>query len=109
MILIRPEYTVLQAIGSSRATSAIHLARLYGEPKRNFRVAGFLDPKVFVTTVGWDAAAIRDHIGGYDDAEEMLIKAKLVTEIADIIGRKGVTHSQAARVADADSAKLSNR
>lgn len=45
---------------------------------------------------------------GYDDAEEMLIKAKLVTEIAEIIKRKGLTQSQAAGLLGLTQPKLSN-
>jgi predicted XRE-type DNA-binding protein len=45
---------------------------------------------------------------GYDDAEEMLIKAKLVTEIAEIIKRKGLTQSQAAALLGLTQPKLSN-
>lgn len=45
---------------------------------------------------------------GYDDAEEMLIKAKLVTEIAEIIKRKGFTQIQAAALLGLTQPKLSN-
>lgn len=45
---------------------------------------------------------------GYDDAEEMLIKAKLVTEIAEIIKRKGLTQTEAAGLLGLTQPKLSN-
>ena len=35
---------------------------------------------------------------GYPDADEMQIKAQLVTKIAEIIGRKGITQTQAAKL-----------
>jgi putative transposase len=36
MILIPPKYAVSQVIGYIKSKSAIHLARVYGERKRNF-------------------------------------------------------------------------
>src|SRR5205807_3858540 len=36
MIAIPPKYAVSQVIGYIKGKSAIHLARVYGEPKRNF-------------------------------------------------------------------------
>jgi putative transposase len=36
MILIPPKYAVSQVIGYIKSKSAIHLARVYGEGKRNF-------------------------------------------------------------------------
>ena len=36
MISIPPKYAVSQVIGSIKGKSAIHLARVYGERKRNF-------------------------------------------------------------------------
>jgi predicted XRE-type DNA-binding protein len=45
---------------------------------------------------------------GYDDADEMLIKAQLVAKIAEIIKRKGVTQTQAAALLEMPQPKLSN-
>jgi predicted XRE-type DNA-binding protein len=45
---------------------------------------------------------------GYGDADEMLIKAQLVTEIADIIKRKGLTQTEAAKLLEMPQPKLSN-
>jgi predicted XRE-type DNA-binding protein len=45
---------------------------------------------------------------GYGDAEEMLIKAQLVTKIAEIIKRKGLTQTQAAELLGMPQPKLSN-
>jgi len=45
---------------------------------------------------------------GYGDAEEMLIKAQLVTKIAEIIKRKGLTQTQAADLLGMPQPKLSN-
>ena len=45
---------------------------------------------------------------GYDDAEEMVIKAQLVTSIAEIIKRKGLTQTGAAELLGMSQPKLSN-
>ena len=42
MIAIPPKYAVSQVIGFIKGKSAIHLARVYGERKRNFVEAAFL-------------------------------------------------------------------
>lgn len=45
---------------------------------------------------------------GYRDADEMLIKAQLVSKIAEIIKRKGLTQTQAADLLGTPQPKLSN-
>jgi predicted XRE-type DNA-binding protein len=45
---------------------------------------------------------------GFGDADEMLIKAQLVTKIAEIIKRKGFTQTQAAELLGMPQPKLSN-
>jgi predicted XRE-type DNA-binding protein len=45
---------------------------------------------------------------GYADADEMLIKAQLVSKIGEIIKRKGFTQTQAAKVLGMPQPKLSN-
>jgi len=44
----------------------------------------------------------------YSDADEMLVKTQLVTKIADIIERKGLTQTQAAELLGMPQPKLSN-
>jgi len=44
----------------------------------------------------------------YADADEMLIKAQLVTKIAEIIKRKGLTQTQAGKLLGMPQPKLSN-
>lgn len=43
----------------------------------------------------------------YDDADEMLIKAQLVSKIAEILDRKGLTQTQAAALLGLTQPKLS--
>jgi putative transposase len=62
MISIPPKYAVSQVIGYIKGKSAIHLARVYGERKRNFVGQHFWARGFFVSTVGRDEAVVRDHI-----------------------------------------------
>jgi putative transposase len=62
MILIPPKYAVSQVVGFIKGKSAIHLARTYGERKRNFVGQNFWARGYFVSTVGRDEAAIREYI-----------------------------------------------
>ena len=60
MISIPPKYAVSQVVGFIKGKSAIHLARVYGERKRNFTGQHFWARGYFVSTVGRDEAVIRD-------------------------------------------------
>ena len=62
MISIPPKYAVSQVIGYIKGKSAIHLARVYGERKRNFTGQHFWARGYFVSTVGRDEAVIREYI-----------------------------------------------
>ena len=62
LIAIPPKYAVSQVIGLIKGKSAIHLARVYGERRRNFTGQHFWAGGYFVSTVGRDEAVIRDYI-----------------------------------------------
>ena len=62
LIAIPPKYAVAQVVGFIKGKSAIHLARVYGERKRNFVGQHFWARGYFVSTVGRDAAVIRAYI-----------------------------------------------
>jgi putative transposase len=62
MISIPPKYAVSQVIGYIKGKSAIHMARVYGERKRNFTGQHFWARGYFVSTVGRDEDAIREYI-----------------------------------------------
>ena len=62
MISIPPKYAVSQVIGYIKGKSAIHLARVYGERKRNFVGQHFWARGYFVSTVCRDEAVIREYI-----------------------------------------------
>ena len=56
LIAIPPKYAVAQVVGFIKGKSAIHLARVYGERKRNFVGQHFWARGYFVSTVGRDEA-----------------------------------------------------
>lgn len=60
MISIPPKYAVSQLVGYIKRRSAIHLARVYGERKRNFVGQHLWVRGYFVSTVGRDEAVIRE-------------------------------------------------
>jgi putative transposase len=62
VISIPPKYAVSQVVGFVKGKSAIHLARAYGEKKRNFVGQHFWARGYFVSTVGRDQEQIREYI-----------------------------------------------
>ncbi len=72
MIAIPPKYAVSQVIGFIKGKSAIHLARVYGERKRNFVGQHFWARGYFVSTVGRDEALIREYIRNQEQEDERL-------------------------------------
>ncbi len=62
LLRIPPKYAVSQVVGYLKGKSAIHLARVYGERKRNFVGQSFWARGYFVSTVGRDEAVIRAYI-----------------------------------------------
>ena len=62
MISIPPKYAVSRVIGYIKGKSAIHMARVYGERKRNFTGQHFWARGYFVSTVGRNEEAIRKYI-----------------------------------------------
>src|SRR5689334_1530704 len=62
MISIPPKYAVSQVVGHIKGKSAVHMARVYGERKRNFTGQHFWARGYFVSTVGRNEDAIRAYI-----------------------------------------------
>ena len=77
MIAIPPKYAVSQVIGFIKGKSAIHLARVYGERKRNFVGQSFWARGYFVSTVGRDEATIREYIRNQEEEDKRLDQLKL--------------------------------
>src|SRR4029450_10381653 len=72
MLSIPPKYAVSQVIGYIKGKSAIHLARVYAERKRNFVGQHFWARGYFVSTVGRDEAVIREYIRRQEDEDKRL-------------------------------------
>ena len=77
MLSIPPKYSVSQIVGYIKGKSAIHLARAYGEKKRNFVGQHFWARGYFVSTVGRDETAIREYIRNQEKVDEKLEQMKL--------------------------------
>ncbi len=72
LIAIPPKYAVSQVIGFIKGKSAIHLARVYGERRRNFTGQHFWARGYFVSTVGRDEAVVRDYIRRQEEEDRRL-------------------------------------
>jgi len=59
-------------IGFIKGQSAIHLARVYGERKRNFVGQYFWARGYWVSTVGRDEATIREYIRKQEQEDQRL-------------------------------------
>ena len=77
MLAIPPKYAVSQVVGYIKGKSAIHLARVYGERKRNFVGQNFWARGYFVSTVGRDETMIREYIRNQEKVDERLEQIKL--------------------------------
>jgi len=72
MIAIPPKYAVSNVVGYIKGKSAIHMAREYGERKRNFVGQHFWARGYFVSTVGRDEEVIRNYIRHQEKEDEKL-------------------------------------
>ena len=77
LIAIPPKYAVSQVVGYIKGKSAIHLARVYGERKRNFVGQHFWARGYFVSTVGRDEAQIRDYIRHQEQEDQRLDQLRM--------------------------------
>ena len=69
LLSIPPKHAVSQVVGYIKGKSAIHMARVYGERKRNFVGQHFWARGFFVNTVGRDEEAIRAYIRKNDKSK----------------------------------------
>jgi hypothetical protein len=72
LVSIPPKYAVSQVVGFIKGKSAIHLARVYGERKRNFVGQHFWARGYFVSTVGRDESVVREYIKKQEKEDERL-------------------------------------
>ena len=77
LIAIPSKYAVSQVIGFIKGKSAIHLARVYGERKRNFVGQHFWARGYFVSTVGRDETMIREYIRHQEQEDQRIEQLNL--------------------------------
>jgi putative transposase len=77
LIMIPPKYAVSQVVGFIKGKSAIHIARVYGERKRNFIGQSFWARGFFVSPVGRDEEVIRTYIKKQEAEDHRLEQLKL--------------------------------
>src|SRR5882762_1714808 len=78
MISIPPKFSVAQVIGYIKGKSAIHVARTFGERKRNFVGQHFWARGYFVSTVGRDEAVIRAYIRNQEKEDKRVDQLALL-------------------------------
>ena len=77
MIAIPPKHAVSQVIGFIKGKSAIHLARVYAERKRNYAGYHFWARGYFVSTVGRDEERIRAYIRNQEQEDQRLDQMRI--------------------------------
>ena len=78
LISIPPKYAVSQVVGYIKGKSAIHIARVYGERKRNFVGQHFWARGYFVSTVGRDEELIREYIRHQEQEDKRIEQMELM-------------------------------
>ena len=77
LLSIPPKYAVSQVVGFIKGKSAIHVARVYGERKRNFVGQHFWARGFFVNSIGRDEEAIRAYIRNQEREDQRLEQLNL--------------------------------
>ena len=77
LLSIPPKYAVSQVLGFIKDKSAIHMARVYGERKRNFVGQHFWARGFFVNRAGRDEEAIRANIRNQEKEDQRLEQMNL--------------------------------
>jgi putative transposase len=77
LLSVPPKYSVAHVVGYIKGKSAIHLARVYGEKRRNFVGQNFWARGYFVSTVGRDETIIREYIQRQEEEDKRLDQLRL--------------------------------
>jgi putative transposase len=72
LISIPPKHSVSQVIGFIKGKSAIHMARVYGERKKNFVGQHFWARGFLVSTVGREESVVREYIRNQEEEDRRL-------------------------------------
>jgi len=78
LVSIPPKYAVAQVVGYIKGKSAIHIARTYGERKRNFTGEHFWARGYFVSTAGRDEEAVRNYIRQQENEDRRIDQLKML-------------------------------
>jgi len=78
LLSIPPKHSVAQIVGFIKGKSAIHIAREFGERKRNFVGQHFWARGYFVSTVGRDEVAIREYIRHQEEEDRKSEQLRLM-------------------------------
>ena len=78
LLRIPPKYAVSNVVGYIKGKSAIHLARVYAERKRNFTGQHFWARGYFVSTVARDEEMIRHYIRNQEHEDQRLEQLQLL-------------------------------
>jgi len=76
--ILPPKHVVANVVGFIKGKSAIHIARTFGEKKRNFVGQNFWGAGYFVSTVGRDEVVIREYIRNQDKEDKRLDQLSLI-------------------------------
>ena len=77
LISIPPKHAVAQVVGFIKGKSAIHIARNFGERKRNFVGQNFWARGYFVSTVGNDEETVREYIRDQEREDRRMDQLRL--------------------------------
>jgi len=75
---IPPKYAVSQVVGFIKGKSTIHMARVYGERRRNFVCQHFWSRGYFVSTVGRDVEVKQAYIRHQEEEDKRLDQMELL-------------------------------
>ena len=78
LLSIPPKYAVAQVVGFIKGKSAIHIARTFGERKRNFVGQHSWARGYFVSTVGRDEVAVREYIQHQEEEDRRIEQLRLM-------------------------------
>ncbi len=77
LISIPPKYAVSQVVGYMKGKSAIHIARTYLGPRKNYGGMSFWARGYFVSTVGTDEDVIRSYIRDQEKEDNRVEQLRL--------------------------------
>lgn len=78
LISIPPKIAVSKVVGYIKGKSAIHIARVYFDRRRDYRGQSFWARGYFVSTVGRDETEIREYIRKQEKEDRRLEQMRLV-------------------------------